>query len=417
MMRSFRTFNHIGLAPACILLVAALIACGPSSSFDDRWQKMNWGQIASEARGQTVNFYLWGGSDTTNRYVSAYLGQRLKHEHGVTLNRVPVTDSSVYVNKVLGEKQANLLSGGSVDLVWINGENFRTMKTGGLLLGPYAHLLPNMEYVDTTAASIANDFGFPTDGFETPWGASQFVMAYDSARLPDPPTSIDELMVWIKNNPGKFTYAAMPDFTGSVFVRHLLYHVAGGHEDLLGPFDQAKFDAVSGKLWDLLNEIKPYLWRQGRTYPETQTQLRTLFANGEVWFDMSYNPVDAALKINEGMYPPTVRTFVFESGTIANTHYVAIPFNASAKAGAMVLANLMLDPEAQYEKARPEVWGDAPAMNLTKLHPRWQRAFAELPRHEAMLSPEELNRKQLPELQADWLAAVEEGWRTHVLGR
>ena len=242
-------------------------------------------------------------------------------------------------------------------------------------------------------------------------------MAYDSARLPDPPTSIDELMVWIKNNPGKFTYAAMPDFTGSVFVRHLLYHVAGGHEDLLGPFDQAKFDAVSGKLWDLLNEIKPYLWRQGRTYPETQTQLRTLFANGEVWFDMSYNPVDAALKINEGMYPPTVRTFVFESGTIANTHYVAIPFNASAKAGAMVLANLMLDPEAQYEKARPEVWGDAPAMNLTKLHPRWQRAFAELPRHEAMLSPEELNRKQLPELQADWLAAVEDGWRTHVLGR
>ena len=212
--RSFRSFNYIGLAPACILLVTALIACGPSSSFDDHWQKMSWDQIVSEARGQTVNFYMWGGSDTSNRYVSAYLGQRLKHEHGVTLNRVPVTDSSVYVNKVLGEKQANLLSGGSVDLVWINGENFRTMKTGGLLFGPYAHLLPNIEYVDTTAASIANDFGFPTDGFETPWGASQFVMAYDSARLSNPPTSIDELIAWIKNNPGKFTYAAMPDFTG-----------------------------------------------------------------------------------------------------------------------------------------------------------------------------------------------------------
>ncbi len=88
-------------------------------------------------------------------------------------------------------------------------------------------------------------------------------MIYDSAKVPTPPTDAASLVAWIKANPGKFTYPAPPDFTGSVFVRQMLYYVNGGYQDLLGAFGQAKYDALAPKLWDLLNGLKPSLWRQG----------------------------------------------------------------------------------------------------------------------------------------------------------
>jgi putative spermidine/putrescine transport system substrate-binding protein len=384
-------------------------------SFEERFRSMSWEQIVAEARGQTVYWYMWGGSDLINRFVSGYVGRRLAEEYGVTLEMVPVTDATTFVNKVLGEKQAGRNGKGSVDLMWINGENFRTMRQAELLFGPYADRLPNLEYVNGDDPAVANDFGFPVEGYESPYGSAQVVMIYDSARVPDPPTTIEGLLNWIRRNPGKFTYPAMPDFTGSVFVRHLFYYAAGGYERLLGSFDQELYDEIAPRAWKLLNEIEPYLWRQGRTYPESHTALQDLFANGEVYFDMSYNPGEAASLISQGRYPESARTFVFGSGTIGNTHYVAIPFNSSSKAAAMVVANLLLDPSVQYEKARPDVWGDLTVLTVSKLPEEWRDRFEALPRPPAVLPPDVLSSHKIPELQATWLEAIEKGWVENVL--
>ena len=255
-----------------VILTAAGIQAGgkqePALPFERRYMSMSWDQIVEEARGQKLYWYMWGGSDLINRFVNGYVAERLEREYEVTLEMVPVTDATTFVNKVLGEKQAGRDSGGSVDVMWVNGENFRTMREADLLFGPYSDRLPNMQYVDATDSSIANDFGYPVEGFESPYGSAQVVMVYDSARVPEPPRTVEDLLDWIRANPGKFTYPAIPDFTGSVFVRHLFYHVAGGYEELLGPFDRELFDAVAPKLWALLNDLEPYLWRQGNTYPE-----------------------------------------------------------------------------------------------------------------------------------------------------
>ena len=386
-----------------------------SLAFEERLASMSWEEILSEARGQTVYWYMWGGSDLINRYVNGYLAGRLREEYGVTLQMVPVTDAAVFVNKVLGEKQAGRDTRGSVDLMWINGENFRTMRQANLLFGPYADRLPNMRYVNAADPSVAYDFGFPVEGYESPYGSAQVVMIYNSAKVPSPPATVAGLLDWIRANPGRFTYPGMPDFTGSVFVRHLFYHAAGGYERLLGPFDPERFDEIAPRTWRLLKDLEPYLWRQGRTYPESRTALQELFANGEVYFDVSYNPVEAAGLIAQGRYPDTARTFVFDSGTIGNTHYVAIPFNSSSKAGAMVLANLLLDPAAQYEKARAEVWGDLTVLDLARLPVKWRESFEALPRSEAVLPPEVLSKHRIPELQASWLDAIEKGWVENVL--
>jgi putative spermidine/putrescine transport system substrate-binding protein len=165
----------------------------------------------------------------------------------------------------------------------------------------------------------------------------------------------------------------------------------------------------------LLNEIEPFLWREGATYPENHTRQQDLFANGEVSFDMAYNPAEASSLVESGRYPATTRTFIFDSGTIANTHYVAIPYNSDHKAAAMVLANFLLSPEAQLSKAQPANWGDLPVLDPALLPANLQAEFAAIPRGEATLSTEELAAHRLPELQAPWLTAFEQGWEAEVL--
>ena len=374
-----------------------------------------WADILRAARGQTVNFYMWGGSDGINGWVTGYMATQLNDRYGVTLNMVPVADSPEYVNKVLGEKQAGRDADGAVDLVWINGENFRTMRQGDLLYGPWSQFLPNSQYVNAADPSVANDFGFPVEGYESPYGKAQFVMIYDSARVPEPPKTVDALIAWIKANPGKFAYSAPPDFTGSAFVRHLCYHAAGGYQSLLGEFNQNVFDEKSAACWQLLNDIEPMLWRVGATYPESRTRMQDLFANGEVYFDMAYNPAEASSLIAQGKYPATARTFVFDTGTIANTHYLAIPYNSPHTAAAMVAANFLLSPEAQLSKADPSGWGDLPVLDPARLPADFQQQFAALPRGPATLPDAELAAKRLPELQAAWLTAFEQGWEANVL--
>ena len=401
--------------PAAEEPVAEAAASGEMSGMPAGFEGKSWDDILAEAQGQTVNWYQWGGSDAINTWINGYVADHMQEQYGVTVNMVPVVDATEFVNKVLGEKEAGRDSDGSVDLMWINGENFRTMKEADLLYGPWAYYVPNAQYFDFEDPSIANDFGYPMEGYELPYSKAQVVMIYDSAKVPEPPTTIDGLVEWIKANPGKFTYPAPPDFTGSVFVRHLFYHYAGGYEQFLGDFDEALYNEKTPAVWEALRELEPSLWREGETYPETHPQLQDLFANSEVYFDMSYGPSDAARLIEQGKYPETTRTFVFDSGTIGNTNYVAIPYNSPHKAGAMVLANFLASMEATYERAIPEVWGALPAFDPTRIPAEWKQKFDELPRHPATLPTDVLNANQIPELQSTYLTRIEQDWEQEVL--
>lgn len=389
-------------------------ATGPTN---DPAQAADWAAVLAEARGQTVNWYMWGGQENINSWVTGYVAETLQAEYGITLNMVPLVDTADAINKVIGEKQAGRDEDGTVDLIWINGENFRTLRQADLLYGPWADQLPNGRYVNWEDASVNTDLGYPVDYYESPYGKAQFVLIYDSAHVAEPPTTIPALVEWIQANPGKFTYPAPPDFTGTAFMMHLCYHATGGYEQFLTPFDQALFDEKWPACWDFLNEIEPFLWREGQTYPENHAQHDTLFANGEVWFNMAYNPAEASSKVESGQFPETTRTLVLQSGTLANTHYVAIPYNSPHKAAAMVLANFLLSPEAQLSKADTANWGDRPAIDVNLLTVQQQQQFADLPRGVATLSDAELALYRLPELEAGWRTAAERAWEAAVLNQ
>ena len=401
-----------------LLSAAAFIAFGPAAKADTAdgaaLIAMTWDQIVEKARGGTVNWFMWGGSDSINQYVSGYVSDILKADYGITLNRVGITDTVDAVNIVLGEKEAGVTDKGAVDLIWINGENFRTMHQGDLVWCGYTDALPNNALINWDNPAIANDFGVPVADCEVPWSKSQFAFAHDSATLPNPPKSIPDLITWIKANPGEFTYPAPPDFNGAVFVRHVFYYAAGGAENLLGPFDQAKFDAAATKTWAILNDLEPYLWRKGETYPATITALDQLFANKEVAMTFNYDASQFGLAAQNGSFPETVRSYGLTDGTIGNTNYTAIPFNSPNKAAAMVLQNLLLSGPAQVEKATPSAWGAAPAIEISRTSAEDQAKFATIIQPLSVVPMEELGKFALPELQADWISAIEQGWIKNV---
>jgi len=81
----------------------------------------------------------------------------------------------------------------------------------------------------------------------------------------------------------------------------------------------------------------------------------------------------------------------------------------------MVVANFLISPEAQLQKANIEIWGDMPAIDIQRLDSVWQAKFKNLPRGIATLSDEELQNHQLPEPSSEILLRLEKGWDRHVL--
>lgn len=400
-----------------ISLLSLLLGCrgnriDPARSLDQaQLASMSWDQVVNQAKGTTVNYAMWSGDEDRNRFFQGPVAERFKQSYQITLRVIPLADTADVTNKLLNEKGAGKNRGGSIDMVWINGENFRTARQGDVLWGPFADSLPNISYYDEQ--SRARDFGTPIDGFEAPWQRAQFVVAYDLARVPNPPATISALKDWVKQHPGRFTYLAPPDFVGSVFLRHLFYHFGGGPQPFQEGFQEPLYRAVAAKTFEYLNELKPYLWRRGESYPATPREADRLFVNNEIDFTMSYGPTFASEKIKRGEYPPSVRTFVFEEGTIGNYSFLAIPFNAANPAGALVVINELMSPTHQLEQAR--AIGSEIAVDLATLDPALRAQAAGLARGPATLPAEKLRSHALPEPSAEYLERLEKDWAEQVL--
>jgi putative spermidine/putrescine transport system substrate-binding protein len=399
-----------------ILLTASCQSANPDTHNGAQLLDASWDKVLEQAKGQTVQFYMWGGSETYNRYIDEWVAPRLLVTTGVTLKRVPVIDTKDVINKLLAEKQAGKTTDGSVDIMWINGENFKFSKAQQLLWGSFAKRLPNVKaYIDIDQPDISSDFGEPTEGLEAPWGKAQFVFTYDSAKVESPPRSMSELKSWVQLHPGKFTYPAPPDFTGSAFVRTAMYEASGGYEAYVNQTDPAILQGKLDPLWKFLNEIEPNLWREGETYPENLAKLEQLYADGEVWMSMSYDPARASNQIANGTFPDTTKTFVLDAGTLSNTHYLSIPFNAEHQAGAMVAINFLLSPDAQITKYDPAYWGEDMVIDVTQLSVEQQQRLNKIDRGKATLSPELLATHRVPEISSALIEVIEKEWLEHVV--
>jgi putative spermidine/putrescine transport system substrate-binding protein len=371
-------------------------------------------ELVQAARGTTVAFHMWGGSEAVNRWMDQFVIPRMQEQYGISVRRIPM-DAPVFVSRLQAERRADRTTG-TMDLLWINGENFRTARQQELLFGPFASALPNFTaWVDPALAE--RDAGYPVEGYAVPWGQAQFNFDVDVARVTRVPAGFADLRQWVREHPGRFTYPEPTDFTGSAFLRQAFFALTGGHEQYLQRFDPQLLDRNAPLLWEYLNDIAPYLWQEGQSYPRDLAALDALFQRGEVDISMSFSQTNAATRVAQGRYPPTVRSFLMEEGSVRNTHAVAIPYNAPNAAGALVLADFLLSPEAQYSKNQVENWGDFTVLTVSRLPDEMRRRFAALDFGAATVSLAEFERLGIPEVPSEYWEALERGWETEVRGR
>jgi putative thiamine transport system substrate-binding protein len=387
---------------AFALAVGSLVASIPPAT------AAAWDAIVAAARGQTVYWNGWGGKNEINDYM-AWAGERVRELHGVTVVHTKLTSTSEAVTRIVAEKQAGRVTDGSVDLLWANGENFARLLGAGLLHGPWTQALPNYALVDLTIPSNTVDFGTPVNGMELPYGLFQINFAYDSVRLPGPPRSAAALATWAATSPGRFTYPNPQNFIGHTFLKQLLYELAPDPAALQLPVDTVDLAGVTAPLWAYLDRLHPSLWRGGRLFPENETVQRQLLADGEIDISISFGAGETSAAIAQGLVPPTTRTYALERGTIGNTSFLSIPFNARAKDGAMVLANFLLSPEAQARKQDPRVWGATTVLDIAKLAPAERALFESLPAGVATLTREQLGTP-LPEPHFSWTPKLQAAW-------
>ena len=388
-----------------LAILAALLA--PISAIADP-NPADWDAVKAEARGQTVYWNAWGGSTTTNDFL-AWAGSRVFEDYGVTLEHVKLTDTADAVTRVLAEKQAGEDTDGAIDMIWINGANFAAMKDADLLFGPYAEQLPNWAVVDTAGKTVQADFTVPTDGFESPWAMAQVVFVHDTADMPDRVGSMQALLEWAQANPGRFSYPQPPDFLGTTFLKQVLVDILPDASVLAAPATDENYSEFSAPLWVYLDELTPNLWREGKAYPATGTAMFPLIADDEIDLSISFSPGAASTAIVNFELPETVRTFVLDKGTIGNASFVTVPYNSGSKAGAMIVANFLMSPEAQARAQDPAVLGYGTVLDMAAITAEERAAFDALDLGVATLSPADLGIVQA-EPHPSWATRLADDW-------
>lgn len=390
--------KHLALIAALAAPTFALATPDPS----------DWEAVTAEANGQTVYWNAWGGSTTTNDFI-AWVGERVAEDYGVVLEHVKLTDTADAVTRVLSERQAGENDDGAIDMIWINGSNFAAMKEADLLFGPFAEQLPNWAVVDSEGKAVQTDFTVPVEGYEAPWAMAQVVFVQNTATMPDAVGSMDELLDWAQANPGRFSYPQPPDFLGTTFLKQALVDLLDDPSVLQVQATDENYDDVTAPLWAYLDALTPNLWREGRAYPATGTAMFPLIADGELDLSISFSPGAASTAIANFELPDTVRTFVLDKGTIGNASFVAIPYNSGSAAGAMVVANFLMSPEAQARAQDPNVLGYGTVLNMDALSSDERAAFDALDLGIATLTPAELGTVQA-EPHPSWMTRIADDW-------
>jgi len=378
-----------------------------------------WQQIEAQGSNQDVYFYAWGGDPQINAYLQ-WVADQVDDKYNINLVHVKLSDTSEAVSRVLAEKSAHNDDQGSVDLIWINGANFATMSENSLLLKQWANKLPNFALTDPENNPTVNfDFGVPTNGMEAPWGQASLTFYYDSLSTSKPPTTLTELTTWTAQNPGRFSYPKPPDFLGMSFLKYVLVMLHEQQDAQTGkdisaqlnlPATKENTELVLDPLWAFLDDFHPTLWRNGEQFVQTGAQMRRLVDDTELSLAFTFSAPEVPAAVQRYDLPESIRSYAMSDGSLSNTHFVAIPYNASHPQAAQLVANFLMSPEAQAKKQTPSVWGDKSVLVQSTLSPAQQALFKTKQPHPSAL-PFNSVKRTVSEPHPSWVEAIQQGWQ------
>ncbi len=368
-----------------------------------------WQQTIDQGAGDTVYWHAWGGDVRTNDFIT-WVGEQTEILYDVKVKQVKLSSTSEAVTQVLAEKAAGQNTNGTVDMIWINGANFLAMKEQELLHGPFVTDLPNSKYLNLGPNAPATvDFTEAVAGLEVPWRLARFVFIVDSKRVAQVPLSMAQMLTWAKANPGRLTHPVVSNFMGTTFLKQALIELTPDVSLLQQPATEQSFIAATAPLWRWYDEIKPYLWRAGKNFPENESIQQQMLSDGAIDIAMAFDPAAAAAGIASGLLPKSARVFVPSQGSLGNVSFVAIPYNASHLAAAKLVANFLLQPETQARMQNINVLGSFSVLDPTQFNETQAQVFADLPTSEALPTLTELGPTLL-EPHASWGEKLKQQW-------
>lgn len=395
-----------------ILSMLTILSCqSKEKTVAPNLDEKSWEQMVEDSKGKEVHFMMWQGNPVINQYIQSYLVPEVKKQLQIDL-KISGGQGAEIVQLVRGELEAGV-SEGQMDMVWINGETFFQLRQLNALWGPFVDKLPNSQYINFEDPFIHTDFQQAVNYMECPWSIGQFAMVYDSAKVSSPPRDLASLAAYVKQYPGSFTISN--DFTGMTLLKSFLAELAGGAEQLQGPFNESRYKVLSAKLWDYINENKKYFWKQGQTFPTEQTMVGQLFANGELYIDYGFGEGGIEEKVLSGLYPKSSKVYAWEAGNIKNANFLGILSSAPNKEAAMQVINFMISPEAQFQKADVNGMNSNTILDLNKLPLEWKRRFKEAPIRQYGLALDDLKAYAIPEPAPEYMIRLYDDFRKEVI--
>ncbi len=397
--------------------------------------ELSWEDVLARAAEEgTVNWFHWGGSDELNNWIDTVVKPDLA-ELGIRLETSRLANTRDAVDLVIADNAAGRGVGeGSVDAIWINGENFATLSRQNLNFGPFSDKLPNSIYFHFDPMNPASgpniyDFGFPNNNEEIPWSGDQFVCFIETERLSraDAPTDFAELKAFLEANPGRFTYVRPPQFNGNTFVQTVLYALNADNAGA-APFQLAaadlgaeEFARLAQPAYDYLKALEPFLLGGGGSegqrgspiYPEDPASLDALFTNGEIDMGCKFGMYGTANNIENGTFSETTENIIFpSSGMIKNKNFIGVPANTPNPAAAMVLANYLSSPENQISKLA--TIGYNLGVDGDLLSPEDQEAATNAAPSLAGITLEQLGQVTVPDTNASLINIIETTWIEYI---
>ena len=416
-LKNLSRYSAYAIALSAFMSISASTASTNPLTTDETLSE--WQQVQKSGENQDVYFHAWGGDPQINAYIQ-WAAQALDDAYNINLVHVKLSDTSEAVSRVLAEKSANNDTQGSVDLIWINGANFASMSENSLLLKDWANNLPHFVLTDPkNNPSVTYDFGIPTKGMESPWGQASLTFYYDSLAIKQPPTTLFELASWTQQNPGRFSYPKPPDFLGMSFLKYALIMLHEQNDAQAGTNIQAQLnqpvsdtnkDIVLEPLWDFLDELHPSLWREGQQFLQSGAQMRRLVDDTELSLAFTFSGPEVPAAVQRYDLPLSIRSYAMRDGSLSNTHFVAIPYNARHTEAAQLVANFLLSTEAQAYKQDPNVWGDKSVLVSSTLTAEQQALFKTSQPHPSALSFDAIKRT-VSEPHPSWVEAIMQGWQ------
>ncbi|MCF7517691.1 ABC transporter substrate-binding protein [Pseudoalteromonas sp. L21] len=372
----------------------------------------SWQKTVNEGVNNPVYFHAWGGDAQINSYIQ-WLGEQVKQQYNIDLVHIKLADTSEAVSRVLAEKSAGNHTQGKVDLIWINGANFAAMSKHGLLKADWATKLPNF-YLTNPAKNpaVTHDFGLPTQGMESPWGQASLTFYYDSKTVIHPPKNLKQLLDWSTKNKGRFTYSKPPDFIGMSFLKYALINLTATEQRslLYQPATEKSAAQLLPALWQYLDELHPTLWRKGTFFVQNSAVLKRLVSDMELSLSLTFSAAEIPAAVERYDLPLATRSYAMHDGSLSNTHFVAIAYNASHSESAKLVANFMLSVKAQAQKQQPANWGDNTVLDLSLLSQDQVALFSQQALHPSSLATNNQS-PALAEPHPSWSTLINQQWQ------